>query len=60
MDWFDIKDKQPEIGLEVKVKTIYDFEDTGIWNGTIWLNSIGEFKGEPEEAPLWKLKTVVI
>jgi hypothetical protein len=57
MEWINIKDKQPEIGLEVKVKTIYEFEDTGIWDGTKWLNSAGEFKGEADEAPQWKLTT---
>ena len=55
MEWIDIKEQQPEIGLEVKVMTIYEFEDTGIWDGTKWLNKEGGFKGEAEEAPKWKL-----
>ena len=54
MDWIDINIKQPEIGLKVKVLTIYNFEDTGIWNGKEWIGSNGEFKGEYSEAPKWK------
>lgn len=57
MKWIDIKEKQPEIGFTVKVKTIYGFEDTGIWDGEKWINDEGEFKGEPDEAPKWKLTT---
>ena len=54
MDWIDINIKQPEIGLKVKVLTIYNFEDTGIWNGKDWIGSNGELKGECSEAPKWK------
>lgn len=57
MKWFDIKEQQPKIGLEVDVMTIYKFEDTGIWDGKKWLNIKGEFKGEAEEAPKWRLRT---
>lgn len=56
MDWIDIKEQQPKIGLEVKVRTIWNFEDTGIWDGTRWLNSAGKIKGEADEAPQWNLK----
>ena len=57
MDWIDINIKQPEIGLKVKVLTIYNFEDTGIWNGKEWIGSNGELKGECSEAPKWKYIT---
>ena len=53
--WNSIKEQQPEIGLTVKVETIYGFEDTGIWDGKQWINNEGKFKGEPDEAPKWKL-----
>jgi hypothetical protein len=58
MEWINIKEKQPKIGLEVNVKTIYGFNDTGIWDGAKWLNSEGEFKGEVDEAPQWSSKVM--
>ena len=54
MDWIDINIKKPEIGLEVEVMTIYNFESTGIWTCKDWIDSNGELKGESSEAPKWR------
>ena len=54
MEWIEIKIQQPKIGLKVQVKTIYEFEDVGIWDGKNWINDKNNFLGTKDEAPQWK------
>mgnify|MGYP003403080945 CR=1 FL=1 len=57
MNWVKLIEQEPETGLEVKVKTIYGFEDYGIWDGKQWLNKDGGWKGDKEEVTEWTLTT---
>lgn len=53
--WIDLSEKTPQIGTEVLVRTIYDFVDTGYWDGIKWIDKFGKFKGVASEAPKWAL-----
>lgn len=44
----------PPEGEMVDVKTIFGFEDVGIWDGTRWTDDRGKWRGDRKEVSAWR------
>jgi hypothetical protein len=54
-NWTQIIDERmPPVGQKVDVKTIFGFEDTGIWDGKKWIDDEGKWRGDREEVLEWR------